>query len=414
LKFPHIIKNLIKPFIFLFIGILVLPVANAQSRKNMENKRKRLLSEISTTSKLLSQTTNHKTATLDRYVALKQQIQKREELIQTLEDEYNFAIDNIERTKEVSQALEEDIKRLQEEYGIMARNAYRQKVNHSALLFIFSSESFNQAFKRWQYLKQYDQYRKKQAKLIIETNNTLNKKLVQLEERIAEKEQLIADQQNQTELLSNELSDKSKMLKTLRADEDRLKKELKEKRIAHQKLNNAIEKVIQREVVAKRKKARTAAALKKNNKPTKTPELSLLTAGFYKNKGRLPWPVSNGIVTGYFGKQPHPTLRKIQITNNGIDIRTDKNARVRAVFEGIVVGKQFIPGYEHMLIIQHGNYYTVYSNLKEVYVNKNDKVKIKQTIGRSSVNPKSNVSEVHFEVWRDKERLNPLKWIARK
>jgi len=408
---------LIKPvFIFLLLGILILPSASAQGRKNLENKRKRLLAEISTTSKLLSQTTNNKAATLDRYVALQQQIKSREELIQTLQEEYDLAIVNIDRTKEVTEALGGDIQRLMDEYAVMARTAYRQKVNHSTLLFIFSSDSFNDAFKRWQYLKQYDQYRKKQAKLIIETNNTLNKKLLQLEERITEKEQLITDQESQTEILNEELLQKYKMLNTLRADEARLRKDLKTKRIAHQQLNDAIEKVIQQEVIAHRKKARTAEALKKNQnkKPTKTPELNILTAGFYKNKGRLPWPVNNGIVTGYFGKQPHPTLRKIQITNNGIDIRTDKNAQVRAIFEGVVVGKQYIPGYEHMIIIQHGNYYTVYSNLKEVYVKKNEKVKIKQTIGRSSVNTSSNVSEVHFEVWREKERLNPLNWIARK
>jgi septal ring factor EnvC (AmiA/AmiB activator) len=408
---------LIKPiFIVLFLGILALSSANGQGRKNLENKRMRLLSEINTTSKLLNQTTNNKAATLDRYVTLQQQIQKREELIHTLQEELAFAIANIDRTKEVTEALEEDIKRLQEEYGVMARNAYRQKVNHSTLLFIFSSESFNQAFKRWQYLKQYDQYRKKQAKLIIETTNTLSKKLIQLEERIVEKEQLIADQETQTALLNKEMLDKYKMLNTLRADEARLRKDLKAKRIAHQKLNDAIETVIQQEVIAERKRARSAQALKKtqNQKPTKTPELNILTTSFYSNKGRLPWPVSNGIVTGYFGKQPHPTLRKIEITNNGIDIRTDNNAQVRAVFDGIVVGKQFIPGYEHMIIIQHGDYYTVYSNLKEVYVKKNDKVKIKQPIGQSSVNSKSNVSEVHFEVWREKERLNPLSWIAKR
>lgn len=415
MKSLHIIQNSIKAIlVFLFLGILVLPDAYAQGRATLENKRKRLLTDINTTSKLLNQTTNNKAATLDRYVALQQQIQKREELIETYQHELTFAVANIDRTTEVTEALEDDIKRLQEEYAVMVRSAYRQKINNNALLFIFSSDNFNQAFKRWQYLKQYDQYRKKQARLIIETNNTLTQKLIQLEEGIAEKEQLISEQEAQTRLLNNELEDKSRMLKSLRADEERLKKDLNEKRAAHQKLNDAIEKVIQEEVLAERKKARSAEALKKNQNttPTKTPELDLLTAGFYENKGRLPWPVSNGIVTSYFGKQPHPTLRKIEITNNGIDIRTDHNAQVRAVFDGVVVGKQFIPGYEHMIIIQHGNYYTVYSNLKEVYVNKNDKVKIKQPIGKSSV--KNNVSEVHFEVWREKERLNPLNWIAKK
>lgn len=417
MKSPHIIQKLIKQVLFfLFLGILAIPSVDAQGRKTLENKRKRLLSEISTTSKMLSQTTNNKAATLDRYVTLQKQIKAREELIETLQEELANSIENIDRTKEVTEALKEDMVRLEEEYAIMVRNAYRQKISQSTLLFIFSSESFNQAFKRWQYLKQYDQYRKKQAKLIIETNNTLTKKLEQLEEKTAEKEQLIANQESQTEILNREMVDKYKMLKTLKADESRLRKELQKKRVAHQKLNNAIEKVIQEEIIASRKKARTAEALRKNQskKPSKTPELSVLSSGFYKNKGRLPWPVTNGIVTGYFGKQPHPTLRKIQITNNGIDIRTDKNAKIRAVYEGVVVGKQYIPGYEHMIIIQHGNYYTVYSNLKEVYVKKNDKVITKQAIGVSSINTKSNVSEVHFEVWREKERLNPLNWIAKR
>ena len=258
----------------LFLCIFAWSTTCAQGRKSLENKRKRLLSEISTTSKLLKQTTNNRAATLDRYIALQRQIKTREELIQTLQEEYSLAVENIARTKDVIEALEEDIKRLQNEYAIMARNAFRQKVNQSALFFIFSSESFNQAFKRWQYLKQYDQYRKKQARLIIETNNTLNKKLALLEEKIAEKEQLISDQESQTALLNKELVDKYKILNTLKADEARLRKELKQKRVAHQKLNDAIEKVIQEEIIAARKKARTAAALKKIKNQSKRRNLA--------------------------------------------------------------------------------------------------------------------------------------------
>lgn len=392
-----------------------MPLMQAQGRKSLENKRAGLIEEISATTKLLGQTTNNKAATLDRYVTLQRQIQTRRELIRTLQEELDLTHGNIDRTKEVVQSLESDIKRLQQEYAMMARSAYRQKISNSTLLFIFSADSFNQAFKRWQYLRQYDQYRKKQAKLIIETKNTLTQKMIQLEERIADKEQLLADQEDQTNLLNKELDAKASLLKTLQNDEARLKKALNEKRIAHQKLNDAIEKVIQEEVLAERKKARSAEALRnnKNLTPTKTPETNILTTGFYQNKGRLPWPVTNGIVTSYFGKQPHPTLKKIEITNNGIDIRTDLNAEVRAVYDGVVVGKQFVPGYDYMVIIQHGNYYTVYSNLKEVFVKKNDKLKIRQTIGRAAVNPKSNVSEVHFEVWKEKERMNPLSWIAK-
>ena len=126
---------------------------------------------------------------------------------------------------------------------------------------------------------------------------------------------------------------------------------------------------------------------------------------------RLPMPVNSGVITKRFGKQPHPTIRGIEITNNGIDIRTQRNADVQVIFEGIVISKQFIPGYQNMLIIQHGSYYTVYSNLGEVFVKKGERVKTRQVIGKVGWNRISNVSEVHFEVWRDKVRLNPEDWI---
>ena len=119
------------------------------------------------------------------------------------------------------------------------------------------------------------------------------------------------------------------------------------------------------------------------------------------------------MITKFFGKQAHPSLRKIEITNNGIDIRTDRNASVRAVFHGEVVGTQFIPGYNHMLILKHGNFYTVYSNLKDVSVRRGDQVKAKQAIGQVSLDPKTNISEVHFELWQNKERLNPVNWISK-
>jgi septal ring factor EnvC (AmiA/AmiB activator) len=134
---------------------------------------------------------------------------------------------------------------------------------------------------------------------------------------------------------------------------------------------------------------------------------------FQGNRGKLPWPVKNGIITGHFGRQPHPTIPNIEIVNNGIDIQTDQGAPVRSVFEGTVVGTQYVPGFDYMVILQHGDYYTVYSNLAELSVKKGDKVAIRQNIGKVSTDSKTNTSEVHFEIWKEKTRLNPQEWVGR-
>jgi len=275
------------------------------------------------------------------------------------------------------------------------REAYRQKKNRSNFTYLLSSASLNQIFKRWQYLKQYDQYRKRQAQLILETQKTLSNKKRQLEKAKTDNVKLLASSERQAQLLSYELGDKKRIFQSLKKDESRLKKELRTQRADHERLNLAIESTIREEVVARRKRERNNQPLnKKPSSPDSRESLIELTKNFKR-----------------FGKQPHPTLRKIEITNNGIDIRTERGADVKAVFEGRVISKQFIPGYQNMLIIQHGEYYTVYSNLEEVYVSKDEQVGTLQEIGKVSVDRKSNISEVHFEVWRDKVRLNPEDWV---
>ncbi len=417
----------------LFLILFSFSTAFGQSRKNLENKRKKLLKEIKSTSNLLHRTSKDRVATLDRFLALQRQVDAREELIETLNAELEYAETSLERTSNVVFSLEEDMARLEKEYGILARNALKQKMNNSNLLFLFSAGDFNQAFQRWQYLKQFNAYRKRQAISVVETQKSLKEKMTLLDERKQEKEILLSDTEEQKTLLAEELNNKSAMLESLQNDEDRLKKDLNKQRNAHNALNNAIEQVIRKEIAATRKRERSRdQALAKansskpssstnqnntsnqtrNTRPTRTPESSVSSSGFVSNRGSLPWPVIDGVIIKRFGKQPHPTLKKIQITNNGIDIQTNANAQVRAVFEGVIVGIQFIPGYDNMLIIKHGDYYTVYSNLKEVFVSKDDRVVTRQAIGVAS--QKGNISQVHFEVWRDKERLNPAKWIARK
>ena len=384
------------------------------SRIELEAKRKQLLREIRQTSRLLEQTKKNREATYSNYLTLQRQIERRLQLIETLRAEVLFILQNIERTTGAVQALTDDVQRLKSEYAIMVRHAYRQRLLHSDWLFVLSANSFNDAFRRWQYLRQYDRYRQKQAQLILDTQQTLLEKIAGLEKEKSEKERLLEAQERQSEMLGLEMSAKNRILEELKNDEARLARQLKAKERAAQKLTAAIEKVIKKEMEKARKEKERATAnlnVSPSSSPRATSPGSLLGAEFRRSKSTLPWPVKSGIITGHFGRQQHPAIPSVQIVNNGIDIRTNHGTQVQAIFDGIVVGTQFIPGFDYMVILQHGDYYTVYSNLQEIKVRKGDKVKIRQSIGIVSTNRKTNTAEVHFEIWRGKTRLNPANWI---
>lgn len=362
---------------------------------------------------MLQQTKQNREATYSHFVTLQRQISRRLQLIETLQAEVLLILENVERTTGAVQALSDDVERLKSEYAEMVRHAYRQKLLHNDWLFILSAQSFNDAFRRWQYLKQYDRYRQKQAQLIIGTQETLLKKIAVLEKRKAEKKKLLATEERQSIMLGLEVSAKNRILEELKSDENRLTKRLRAKEKAARKLTAAIEKIIKSEIAKAKNEERAAANV--NVSPSAAPTArASLSSDFRNNRGSLPWPVEHGVITGFFGKQPHPTIKSVEIVNNGIDIRTAFGSNVLAIFEGTVVGTQFIPGFDYMVILQHGHYYTVYSNLEEVRVQKGDKVRTGQAVGKVSTNRKTNTAEVHFEIWKEKTRLDPLKWVARK
>ena len=394
-------------FLLLFLPLSLF----AQEREKLEEKRKQLIKEIEMTSVMLSETQQNRAATLEHFVTLQKQIEKRRLLIETLQSEILITEEGISQAADISEALRDDLERLLEEYGLIARAALRSQINKTATLFIFSAPTLNEAFNRWQYIRQYDRYRKKQARLIVETQKMLDERQAWLEVQKQEKGSLLESEENQAQLLAKEITTYDRLLADLKRDEKRLAGELKDKQVAHQKLNAAIENIIREEVARARKESRSPEALEET---TRTRDAELVTGAFEQNRGRLPWPVSNGVVTGYYGKHTHPTLQNVTVDNNGIDIRTDQDANVLAVFQGEVVGTQYIPGYNYMLIVKHGNYYTVYSNLKEVYVKRGDSVTLRQAIGKVYTDPQTNTASLHFEVWQEKKRMNPLTWVGQK
>jgi septal ring factor EnvC (AmiA/AmiB activator) len=413
--------------VFKYMGLLlfllgtILSSTQAQNRKELEARRKNLLQEIEQTSSMLKDTRQNQKATLNRYTTLQKQIGKRQELIATLREEIFLAEDQINRAREVVEALSVDVEVLKKEYAEMARVAYRQKLKNNYLLFLLSSDSFNEAFRRWNYLKQYDAYRQKQARLILDTQDMLENKMTNIEQKKTDKEELLQSEMIQKGILEQELYDSDNLLAKLKADESRLQNDLVKKERVSAQLQEAIQKIILAEIERKKKEdeARAMAeAEKKKRKESETKKVpkvntSPLTASFSSNKGKLPWPVAGGVVTRKFGKQAHPILKSIQITNNGIDIQTPKSAEVKSVFEGKVLGMQFIPGNNYMVILQHGKYFTVYSNLEEVHVKRGDKIATNQAIGKVGLDKISGHYELHFEVWEDKNLENPSRWLSR-
>ena len=387
---------------------LLIPSLEAQERERLEERRKQLLQDIELTSELLEETQQNRAATMEHFLTLQRQIQKRRLLIETLQSEIELAEASIATAQDINEALQDDLDRLLQEYELIARAALRQKINKSATLFVFSAPTVNEAFRRWQYIRQYDRYRKKQARLIIETRAMLDSRLLELEEEYLAKGALLTSEEQQAELLADEIRSYDNLLAELQNDEAQLATDLREKQTAHQKLNAAIESIIREEMARSRRENRSPDALSGQEET----QAEIVSGAFEQNRGNLPWPVVNGVVTGYYGRQPHPTLQNVTVENNGIDIRTDQSAEVRAVFRGEVVGTQFIPGHNYMLILKHGNFYTVYSNLEEVLVKRGDQVTLKQPIGRVSKDIRTNTSKLHFEVWQDKERMNPLHWLS--
>lgn len=397
-------------FMLMLAGIV--PGTAQQSRTDLEDRRKQLLEEIDENNELLASIKKDKETKLKRFYALQSQIRKRKELVNTLREELSYADAAIVRVDDVIAALAIDIDRLKVEYAQMLRIAYRHRLSGNFLSFLFSARSFNDAFRRWQYLRQYDRYRKRQAQLIIETQEELAQRSEQLEEERREKENLLTSAEEQQVLLANEMGMMNELIANLKKDESKVAAELKEQQADHQKLNDLIEKVIFNEMAKERKEARKPEALQADKKETAKPAAAVPAidaAGFVKNKGHLPWPVRNGVITRYFGTQAHPTIKSVEITNNGVDISTDARSEVRAVFSGEVVGVQYVPGYKNTLILQHGPYYTVYSNMDEADVERGDIVAAGQAIGRMG----DTAAELHFEVWREKQKLNPIHWIEK-
>ncbi len=292
------------------------------------------------------------------------------------------------------------------EYAKLIRMTYLGRTPSGQLFFLFSAESFNQAYRRLLYMRRYTAYRNNQAELMKTLQQLLNEKAEDLEKLKSTRQQLLDEARNETEKLAQEKSKQNREVQDLKRRQQDLKSKLQQQRSVEQQLEREIQRIIEEEARKKRDAGEPAYAL--------TPEQKLVGDSFAQNKLKLPWPVERGVITERFGIHRHPVLENVQVRNNGINIATETNAGVRAVFNGEVSRVFGISGGNSAVIIRHGNYLTVYSNLKEVIVKKGDKVSVHQKIGTVYTDADDgNKSILKFQIWRENQKLNPEEWISR-
>ncbi len=390
----------------------------SQSTENLKQKKLIIEKEISYTNQLLEKVKKDKKKSVNYLKVLQKQIKNQNNLLATLDNEFKLIDRQITKIKEKIFITKTDIeneekklKRLKEEYAKMIYNMYVNKAGRTDLIFIVSSESFNQAYKRLAYLKQYTTFRKNQTLKIQETKGVLKLKGVNLlkEETSlfnasVDKNKVIISKTEELKLLNKIQTEKKEISKELIKSEKKIKKELKEKEKLMELLDEEIRRVIEEEI----KKLRLEG---KDKAYALTPEAKILTNEFISNRGNLPWPLSTGIIVNYFGKQKHEVFSSVETFNNGIDIATDKEAIIRAVFDGVISRIFFIKGVGKAILINHGEYYTVYSGVKDVLVKVNDKILAKEKIGVVETKYPEEKTELHFEIWKNYEKMDPSKWL---
>ncbi len=378
-----------------------------QTRDELKEKRQEKQEEIAFTKKLLDKTSKKQQQTVEYLKVLNRQIENRSSLIQTIEKQVSALDSTIQTNESVIQSLEEDLASLKEEYAKMVQFAYKTRNKYQRLSFIFSAENFNTAYKRLRFLSYYSDFRKEQLNLIKETRQSLQKRVQNLESRKTEKRELLGEKKAEKQELEDDLEAKQQLVNELKSKKAELKKHLREKRQRAKELASAIEESIKRE-----RERSTSGANSKAYPNTPTAELE--SKRFKQNKANLPWPVDQGFISSKFGKHEHPTLDGVQVQNNGIHITTADKAEAKAVFNGEVRRIVEQRGSGFGIVIRHGKYYTVYSNLRETAVKPGESIKRNQVIGTVRTNSQTGNAELHFQVWKSYEKLNPEKWLASK
>ena len=394
-------------FIFLAIGS---SNANAQSQRQqeLEEKRRELQQEIREITKLLFAGKKEKKSVVSAVEDLNYKISVRKNLIRITNQQANLLTREINANQDEISTRRVKLKALKEAYADMIVKSYKNRARDNKLMFLLSSSSFQQAYRRLQYIKQYADYQRQQAEIIkVETKQLqlLNQDLLVQKK---DKQKLVSENKAAKLILDKELKDQQAFIESIQKNLAKFSAQIKDKQKASEKLDKEIRKLIREAIAASNKKAGKSV---KSRTFSMTPEQKVLAANFTANKGKLPWPVASGVVTMRFGTNPSPIDPSIKIKSNGVRIATNKGEPVRAVFDGVVQGIMTPKNGNNTIMIRHGNYITVYKNLSKFYVSKGDKVRTKQVLGEVITNKASGESILSFGIYKDSAIQNPSIWV---
>lgn len=383
---------------------LTCSFAQAQSKEELERRRKETEEIIENTSRLLEQTSVTRQSSMEQLNLLNRRLQLRQSLTATLESEIRYIENNIENKRSRISELEVELSEARHAYARLIQIAYKHRYSHQRIMFILAANDFNQAYRRFKYLQQYAFSRRNQIERISVLTDDMVSQIELLERNREEQVVLFRQHQEETRSIARESRQHDEMVRNLRNRERELQSELENQQKIAASLQQAIEDLL-------REEARRAAETRTYEL---TPEQKILSDRFENNRGALPWPTERGVVTGFFGEHPHPVLRGIRINNDGIIISTIENAEVKVVFDGEVRQVRTIPGLNNVVLIRHGNFLSVYANLAHVYVRSGDIVRTGQLIGRVFTDTdEGNKSVLHLGIWEENRKLDPMIWLSR-
>ena len=385
-------------FVLVLSSLLLVPTYAADSVKDLQKQQKKLQQEIETTNKMLKQTKRDESATLNKLQLIGENIKTQRQLIRTLDSEITALDQEMTSLSLTRDSLQGVLEQYKLDYAEMVRRSHYARMQQSPLLFLLSSDSFQQLARRARYLQEFAHYRQQQVARIENTQAEIDIQNNTLQEHKSDKQATLATRKREQENLKRDERKQQTMLNQLKSKEKDLSKQLQAKQKKVAALNKKIDDMIRKQA---------------DSKTTLTKEQKLVAGGFEANQGRLPWPIEKGMISGHFGKQQHPVYSQVTIDNKGIYLQTTAGSKARAVYKGEVTSC-FMIGNTYAVIIQHGNYRTVYSNLSKLNVKQGDSVEPKQPIGTIFTDAEQDQkTELYFQIYKDRDILNPELWIAR-
>ena len=414
--------------VLLFLGLASSPAycqkTKGKSKQQLETEINTLQKEISTANQLLKKTKKDREMTLNEVNLLDKKIKQREKLIKAYNEQIALLDEEINQGQNNIKTLNSDLSKLQKEYAKMIVFANKNRSHYDRLGFIFASKDFNQAFSRLRYIREFTDARKTKMNQIANTEREISNALEASQQAREQQTTMLKDEKAQQEALRNEKEELNGQVAKLKKQEGKIQQDIKDKQQQAKKLQKAIDDIIAEEIrkaneeaARKRReeekaKGKTTTTAPKEKGMALTPAEKTLSTNFVNNKGKLPWPVERGVISSSYGKHTSVVSDKVTVTNNGIDIATTEGAKARAVFDGEVASVTKLTGANTVVILRHGEYFTVYSNLENVTVKRGDKVKTKQNLGTVHTNKTENKTELHFELLKEQNRQNPANWLS--